>query len=102
MIPQTEARISPKSACADPRVRRDGRAMSLATYYRWITFGARDAAGVRVLLETVQTPMGKCTTREAIGRFLDRLNGVHVSSSNDSASTPAADAMAELAAAGIR
>ena len=78
MISADEPRISPKNACRDGRLARDGQQVSVPTYYRWITRGARSASGRRVTLETVQTPSGRCTTREAIGRFIVALNDVGV------------------------
>ena len=48
--------------------RRRGRPMHVATLHRWATHGLR---GVR--LETVQVGGARCTTREALQRFFERL-----------------------------
>ena len=45
--------------------RPTGKPVGLATLYRWAQRGVR---GVR--LETVPTPLGKMTSREALKRFL--------------------------------
>jgi hypothetical protein len=39
------------------------------------------------VLETVQTPSGKCTTREAIGRFIDALNADPLATGHDALHT---------------
>ena len=46
----------------------NGRRVHIATLYRWSTGGCR---GVR--LETVQVGATRCTSREALQRFVDRL-----------------------------
>ena len=48
--------------------RRMGRKVSIATIYRWAARGVR---GVR--LETLQTPGGLVTSRQAFQRFLEAL-----------------------------
>jgi len=48
--------------------RRAGRKCNLATVYRWSTVGCR---GVR--LESIQVGGTRCTSREALQRFFERL-----------------------------
>jgi hypothetical protein len=48
--------------------RRRGRKTHLSTLYRWATSGCRG-----VLLETIQVGATRCTSREAMQRFFERL-----------------------------
>lgn len=48
--------------------RRQGKKPHLSTLYRWATRGSRG-----VVLETLQTPSGLCTSNEALRRFFDQL-----------------------------
>jgi len=52
--------------------RRGGKRVHLSTWHRWATKGSR---GVR--LEVVRVGSTLCTSREAVGRFLDRLTKAH-------------------------
>jgi hypothetical protein len=54
--------------------RRNGKRTHISTLYRWATVGVRG-----VVLETLQVGGSRCTSREALQRFYERL----------SASTPA-------------
>jgi hypothetical protein len=66
---QTEHVITfPQAADGLPR-RRQGRKISVATFYRWSTAGCRG-----VILETVQIGGSRCTSREALQRFFERLS----------------------------
>jgi Protein of unknown function (DUF1580) len=58
--------FSEASKCFPPR--RRGRRPSISCFYRWTTSGCRG-----VLLEYVQCGGQRMTSREAIGRFLERL-----------------------------
>src|SRR3954447_7108193 len=49
--------------------RRRGRKTHVSTLYRWTTAGCR---GVR--LETIQVGATRCTSREALQRFFERLS----------------------------
>src|SRR3954467_7068933 len=49
--------------------RRRGRKTHVSTLYRWATVGCR---GVR--LETIQVGATRCTSREALQRFFERLS----------------------------
>jgi hypothetical protein len=50
-----------------------GRRASLNKMYRLAQIGSKNTNGERVRLETVQTPSGIRTSREAIERFIARL-----------------------------
>ena len=56
-----------QAAAYCPR-RRQGRKPHVSTLQRWATRGCRG-----VVLETLRTPSGRCTTAQAIQRFFDRL-----------------------------
>jgi hypothetical protein len=58
--------------------RRRGRRPSLSCIYRWTAGGCKG-----VVLESVQAGGTRCTTREAVKRFIERLT-------NDSGPAPAA------------
>jgi len=63
--------LSLKEATRDPLLQRNGQRMSLATIYRLAQRGSRG----RPPLETIEGRGGKITTRNAIRRYLTRLNG---------------------------
>jgi hypothetical protein len=65
---ETETVLSLTDAAATLPRRRGGRRVNVATLYRWASHGCR---GVR--LETIQIGGTKCTSREALGRFFNRL-----------------------------
>lgn len=50
--------------------RRRGRKTHISTLYRWATAGCRG-----VVLETLQCGSTRCTSREALQRFFERLSG---------------------------
>jgi hypothetical protein len=62
LIPLTQA------ASELPR-RRRGRKTHVSTLYRWATVGCRG-----VILETIQVGATRCTSREALQRFFERLS----------------------------
>ena len=70
MIDTTAETLLPLVQAADelPR-RRRGRKTHISTLYRWSQAGCR---GVR--LETVQVGATRCTSREALQRFFERLS----------------------------
>ncbi|MBV8232878.1 MAG: DUF1580 domain-containing protein [Planctomycetaceae bacterium] len=70
MIDTTAETLLPLAQAADelPR-RRRGRKTHISTLYRWSQAGCR---GVR--LETVQVGATRCTSREALQRFFERLS----------------------------
>jgi hypothetical protein len=56
--------------------RRRGRPVNRSTLERWRTRGVIAPDGSRVILETALLGAGiRVTTRQAIGRFFNRLNG---------------------------
>jgi hypothetical protein len=48
--------------------RRGGRKVHIATLYRWTTTGCKD-----IVLESTQVGGTRCTTKEALARFFQRL-----------------------------
>ncbi len=58
----------PDAAKILPR-RRQGKKTSVTTLYRWSTVGCR---GIR--LETIQIGATRCTSKEALQRFFERLS----------------------------
>ena len=50
--------------------RRRGRKAHISTLYRWATAGCKG-----VVLETIQIGGTRCTSREALQRFFERLSG---------------------------
>ena len=48
--------------------RRRGRKPHLSTLYRWATRGCRG-----IVLETIETPSGRCTSLRGLQRFFDQL-----------------------------
>ena len=67
--------IDLREACREPVFfnRRTNKPGNLATIYRHITRGARAVNGERIRLETIRTPRGLLTSREAIQRFVENL-----------------------------
>ena len=70
MIDATAEALLTLSQAADelPR-RRRGRKTNISTLYRWSQAGCRD-----VRLETTQVGATRCTSREALQRFFERLS----------------------------
>src|SRR3954452_24975808 len=70
MIDSTNESIITFSQAADdlPR-RRKGRKTHISTLYRWATVGCRG-----VVLETLQCGATRCTSREVLQRFFERLS----------------------------
>ena len=56
-----------EAACYCPR-RRQGKKPHVSTLHRWATRGSRG-----VILETLETPSGRCTSKQALRRFFDAL-----------------------------
>lgn len=63
-----ETPVSLNEARASLPGRRSGKRPTLACMYRWSTKGCRG-----VILETIQVGATRCTSREALQRFFDRL-----------------------------
>ena len=66
----TETVVTFPQAADELLRRRMGRKIHVSTFYRWGTAGCR---GVR--LETIQIGATRCTSREALQRFFERLTG---------------------------
>jgi hypothetical protein len=49
--------------------RRGGRKIHVSTWYRWATIGLRG-----VVLETIQVGGTRCSSRQALERFFERLS----------------------------
>jgi hypothetical protein len=49
--------------------------MGYTTVRKYVVGGFVGVNGERVFLETVVTPQGRCTSKEAYYRFLDKING---------------------------
>jgi hypothetical protein len=58
----------PQASDESPR-RRKGRKIHVSCFYRWSTVGCRG-----VILETIQVGGNRCTSREALQRFFERLS----------------------------
>jgi hypothetical protein len=71
LIDSTSESLLPLSQAADelPR-RRRGKKTHISTLYRWATAGCRG-----VVLESLQFGATRCTSREALQRFFERLTG---------------------------
>jgi hypothetical protein len=66
---ETESLLTLAQAADGLPRRRRGRKSHVATLYRWATVGCR---GIR--LETIQVGATRCTSREALQRFFERLS----------------------------
>lgn len=64
-----ETVISLAQAADELPRRRRGRKTHVSTLYRWTTSGCRG-----VILETIQVGATRCTSREALQRFFERLS----------------------------
>ena len=53
--------------------RRRGRKVHVSCIFRWAQAGLKSASGMVVRLETVRVGGTKCTSKEALQRFFDRL-----------------------------
>jgi hypothetical protein len=67
----TETVLSLAQAADELPRRRRGRKTHVSTLYRWTQSGCR---GVR--LEYIQCGATRCTSREALQRFFERLSGI--------------------------
>jgi len=66
--PKTEELLTLNQARGLPELRKNGQRPDLATLYRWSGKGVR---GVR--LASVQVGGSRCTSRQAVATFLERL-----------------------------
>jgi hypothetical protein len=65
-----ETIIPPAEAAKELPRRRRGRKTHVSTVYRWMTSGCRG-----IVLESIQVGGTRCTSREALQRFFERLSG---------------------------
>ena len=91
-----EAAISFNAARKFPELQRDGKRPDIATIYRWASRGVR---GVR--LEAVQIGGTRCTSHEAVKRFLQKLTEENAPASEAEPVADTEQAEAELQAAGF-
>jgi hypothetical protein len=66
---QVETAITLTRAADDLPRRRRGRKTHVSTLFRWSTVGCKG-----VVLETIQIGGTRCTSREALQRFFERLS----------------------------
>jgi hypothetical protein len=66
--PNVEQPITLREAAKLPALRRNGRGPHLSAIYRWVNRGVR---GKR--LETIVIGGSRCTTLEAVGRWINAL-----------------------------
>ena len=64
----TEKPIPLTEAAAELPRRRRGKKTNVSTLYRWATAGCRG-----VVLETIQVGATRCTSREGLQRFFEKL-----------------------------
>jgi hypothetical protein len=97
MIDQaSEELITLTAACKLLPKRRRGKKPHVSTLYRWSSVGCRG-----VVLETLQVGGTKCTTREALARFCQRLTEQCHSSTVSVSDAGFSDAERELDTLGI-
>jgi hypothetical protein len=89
---ENEKLLTPVQAVREQafRNRSTGKPGHLSGFYRYVQRGVKDANGNQVKLETVRLPGGIVTSREAIQRFIERLNNPEAGPSDSLAWTPAA------------
>jgi hypothetical protein len=80
----SETLLTFPQAAAEQPCRRQGKRVSTVTLWRWATGGCRG-----IILETLQTPSGRVTSREALARFFLALTESRQAGSSSSGPTPA-------------
>lgn len=93
--PACETPIRLATATKLPELQRDGRSLDVSTIFRWAQRGVR---GVK--LETVTIGGAKCTSREAVRRFIEQLSGRELPRSGNE--QRAAAALARMRSKGFR
>jgi hypothetical protein len=78
-----ETIIPPPEATKEVPRRRRGRKTHVSTIYRWMTSGCRG-----IVLESIQVGGTRCTSREALQRFFDRLSESAPTGSSEDHSGP--------------
>lgn len=76
---QSESIVSLTEATTHLPRRRRGKKPNVATLYRWASRGCRG-----IVLETIQIGGTRCTSREALQRFAERLTAAVASGSPQS------------------
>ena len=66
--PNSETLISLAEAAKHLPIRRGGKRPHVSCLYRWTTAGCKG-----VILESIQVGGTRCTSREALARFFERL-----------------------------
>ncbi len=80
----SETLISLADAAGELPRRRQGRKTHVSTLFRWTTSGCRG-----VVLESLQCGATRCTSRQALQRFFERLSApVHAGAVGGSPSRP--------------
>jgi hypothetical protein len=78
-----ETTITLAQAAAEQPCRREGKRVSTVTIWRWATRGVKG-----IVLETLQTPSGRVTSREALQRFFTALAESRQASSGSARPAP--------------
>jgi hypothetical protein len=81
---ESETRIFLSQAAREEPCRRQGKRVSTVTLWRWATKGCRG-----IVLETLVTPGGRVTSREAIARFFRALTESRQAGSSSARPAPA-------------
>jgi hypothetical protein len=83
---ETETLLTLSQAAAEQPCRRQGKKVATTTVWRWSTRGSGG-----VVLETLQTPSGRVTSREALQRFFEALTEARRPCSSSAGPAPALD-----------
>jgi hypothetical protein len=81
----SETLLTLSQAASEQPCRRQGKRVSTVTLWRWATRGSGG-----ITLETLQTPSGLVTSREALQRFFDALTESRQAGSSSARSAPLA------------
>jgi hypothetical protein len=82
---ESETLLTLPQAAAEQPCRRQGKRVSTVTLWRWATSGSGG-----IVLETLQTPSGRVTSREALQRFFEALTTNRQAGSSSTKSAPLA------------
>jgi hypothetical protein len=80
----SESLLTFSQAAAEQPCRRQGKRVSTVTLWRWATSGSGG-----IILETLQTPSGRVTSREALQRFFEALTESRQANSSSGSARPA-------------
>ena len=81
----SETLLTFSQAAAEQPCRRQGKRVSTVTLWRWATSGSGG-----IVLETLQTPSGRVTSREALQRFFEALTESRQAGSSSARPAPLA------------